>query len=45
MARAPAAEQTGSIGELEAVAKFTLIDWGYAVIAKHDNVDVFLITP
>jgi hypothetical protein len=44
MARASVAEQTGSTGELEAPAKFTRINWGYAVIAKHDNgIDVFLM--
>jgi Domain of unknown function (DUF4365) len=44
MARASVAEQTGSTGELEAVAKFTRINWGFAEIAKHDNgIDVFLL--
>jgi hypothetical protein len=32
MARASVAEQTGSTGELEAAAKFTHINWGYAVV-------------
>jgi hypothetical protein len=32
MARASVAEQTGSTGELEAAAKFTRINWGYAVV-------------
>lgn len=44
MARASASEQTGSTASLEVRAKFTRIDFGFAVINEHDNgTDVFLL--